>query len=180
MKIEQFVSQSIGEWNSMRSAHSLAFKQFEEIVSSIRIKEINIEDKELNELILANKNLCHEKYVSPFRVEWEAESNWNEDESEEKNKGTSIFVPIPRSNNSGKMLIGKGYTEAISVHSNYKLSEDGMLTLITNYKQTIAEEKIWFLSPTIRCRFSCLKTSKGSGILQTSFASEIKKNSNEH
>ena len=30
MKIEQFVAQSQGEWNSMRSSHSLAFKQFEE------------------------------------------------------------------------------------------------------------------------------------------------------
>ena len=37
MQIEQFFLKSVGEWNSMRSGHSLAFQEFEEIRSKIKI-----------------------------------------------------------------------------------------------------------------------------------------------
>jgi len=37
MQIEQFFLKSVGEWNSMRSGHSLAFQEFEEIRSTIKI-----------------------------------------------------------------------------------------------------------------------------------------------
>ena len=37
MQIEEFFIKSIGEWNSMRSSHSLAFQEFEEIRSTIKI-----------------------------------------------------------------------------------------------------------------------------------------------
>ena len=38
MDIEQFVAHSLGEWRSMRSGHSLAFQQFEDVLSEISIK----------------------------------------------------------------------------------------------------------------------------------------------
>ena len=37
MHIEEFFLKSVGEWNSMRSGHSLAFQEFEEIRSKIKI-----------------------------------------------------------------------------------------------------------------------------------------------
>jgi len=37
MSIEQFVARSEGQWRSMRSAHALAFKQFEDVISTIKI-----------------------------------------------------------------------------------------------------------------------------------------------
>ena len=37
MNIEEFFLKSVGEWNSMRSGHSLAFQEFEEIRSKIKI-----------------------------------------------------------------------------------------------------------------------------------------------
>jgi phycoerythrin-associated linker protein len=37
MNIEEFFIKSVGEWNSMRSGHSLAFQEFEEIRSKIKI-----------------------------------------------------------------------------------------------------------------------------------------------
>ena len=42
MTIEQFIAQSEGSWRSMRSGHSLAFQQFEEVLSEITIEKIEI------------------------------------------------------------------------------------------------------------------------------------------
>ena len=63
MDIEQFVAHSLGEWRSMRSGHSLAFQQFEDVLSEISIKSFEIieskndrismvsEDESLSELV---------------------------------------------------------------------------------------------------------------------------------
>ncbi|NCY13111.1 MAG: phycobiliprotein lyase, partial [Synechococcaceae bacterium WB8_1A_041] len=45
----------------------------------------------------------------------------------------------------------------------------------TKYGQSIAEERIWFVSDNIRCRSSVLKTASGAGVLQTSFSSEVRR-----
>ena len=44
MNIEQFVEQSTGEWRSMRSGHSLAFQQFEEVLSIVEINALAVGD----------------------------------------------------------------------------------------------------------------------------------------
>ena len=67
-----------------------------------------------------------------------------------------------------------GYAESQIAKSSYEFSSDGTLVMETRYEQSIAEERIWFVSENVRCRSSILKTSEGSGILQTSFASEVK------
>ena len=54
MDIEQFVAQSIGEWRSMRSGHSLAFQQFEDVLSEISIKAFNDDPNKISELIKAS------------------------------------------------------------------------------------------------------------------------------
>ena len=51
MTIEQFVAQSTGRWRSMRSGHSLAFQQFEEVLSEVTIEEISREDSVVKELL---------------------------------------------------------------------------------------------------------------------------------
>ena len=48
MNIEQFVAQSEGTWRSMRSGHSLAFQQFEEVLSEVQISRIESSDQEIN------------------------------------------------------------------------------------------------------------------------------------
>ena len=60
MTIEQFVAQSSGKWRSMRSGHSLAFQQFEEVLSEVMIEEISKEDSAVKQLLespLANHQL---------------------------------------------------------------------------------------------------------------------------
>ena len=56
-----------------------------------------------------------------------------------------------------------------------RILSDGTFLLTTQYEQSIAEERIWFVSEHVRCRSSVLRTSAGSGVLQTSFASEVRR-----
>jgi phycoerythrin-associated linker protein len=177
MTIEQFVAQSSGKWRSMRSGHSLAFQQFEEVLSEVTIEEISKDDsavKQLLESSLANKHNL-DTISSPFKMEWCAESDWEPDDPSEVSSGSCIIVPLVKDISSGMLIRSVGYAEAEAAISEYNFSNDGTFTLTTNYEQSIAEEKIWFVSENVRCRSSVLRTSSGSGVLQTSFASEVRR-----
>ena len=177
MTIEQFVAQSSGKWRSMRSGHSLAFQQFEEVLSEVTIETISKDDsavKQLLESSLANKHNL-ETISSPFKMEWCAESDWEPEDPSEVSSGSCIIIPLVKDISSGTLIRSVGYAEAEAAISEYNFSNDGTFTLTTNYEQSIAEEKIWFVSENVRCRSSVLRTSAGSGVLQTSFASEVRR-----
>jgi len=177
MTIEQFVAQSSGKWRSMRSGHSFAFQQFEEVLSEVTIEEISKDDSDVKQLLessLANKHNL-ETISSPFKMEWCAESDWEPEDPSEVSSGSCIIVPLVKDISSGTLIRSIGYAEAEAAISEYKFSNDGTFTLTTNYEQSIAEEKIWFVSENVRCRSSVLRTSAGSGVLQTSFASEVRR-----
>ena len=54
MNIEQFVAQSEGKWRSMRSGHSLAFQQFEDVLSEVEITRIEDTDADIEKLTIAS------------------------------------------------------------------------------------------------------------------------------
>jgi phycoerythrin-associated linker protein len=108
-------------------------------------------------------------------MEWEAESDWEPDDPTAVSAGSCILVPLQLSETKGLIVRSVGYAEAEQATSQYEFSSDGTLLLSTIYGQSIAEERIWFASENVRCRSSVVKTSEGSGILQTSFASEVRR-----
>ena len=177
MTIEQFVAQSSGKWRSMRSGHSLAFQQFEEVLSEVTIEEIDKENTAVKQLIESSiiANQDEHLVTSPFRMEWCAESDWEPEDPSEVSSGSCIIVPLAKDKSSGTLIRSVGYAESESAISEYSFLDDGTFTLTTHYEQSIAEERIWFVTENVRCRSSVLRTSAGSGILQTSFASEVRR-----
>ena len=177
MTIEQFIAQSEGSWRSMRSGHSLAFQQFEEVLSEITIELIDSDEQEVYDLCQVYKQEEHKRYtfVQPFKMTWSAESDWEPDDPSEVSSGTCIIIPLKEDDEKGLLIRSLGYAESQMAKSSYEFLSDGTFILKTQYEQSIAEERIWFVSKNVRCRSSILKTSEGSGILQTSFASEVKK-----
>ena len=174
MNLQSFVERSEGQWRSMRSGHSLAFQQFEEVLSQITIERLDLNDERVIHLIESEPSLegipdC------PFRMEWNAESDWEPDDPSEVSAGSCILVPVPSSETSGVLLRSVGYAEAEQASSKYEFLSDGTFVLNTKYGQSIAEERIWFVAEHVRCRSSVLRTSEGSGVLQTSFASEVRR-----
>jgi phycoerythrin-associated linker protein len=173
MDIIQFVEQSIGQWRSQRSAHHLAFSHFEAVQSIIDIDLISTADPAVVELCQAY-NIAPDRVVSPFKMQWEGQSDWDEDKPEVK--GSTILVPVadPIRPNQGKLLRDQGYAETIAAAGDYHFLDDGTFVLITPYENAAAEERIWFANPNLRFRVSLIKTSGGSGVVTASFSSEIR------
>lgn len=172
MDITKFVELSLGRWRSQRSAHHLAFSHFEEVVSTIDIIPLNPEDSEVIALCQSYA-INPQAIATPFRMSWEGESDWNE---EEILKGSTILVPVPdpETPSRGRLLRDQGYAETIPSIGEYQISEDGTFTLLTPYDRATAEEKIWFATPNLRFRVSLIRTSDGSGVTTASFSSEIR------
>tara|TARA_B100000029_G_scaffold138327_1_gene133298 strand:- start:314 stop:862 length:549 start_codon:yes stop_codon:yes gene_type:complete len=173
MEIEEFVGLSKGVWRSMRSGHSLAFKQFEQIISKITISTLDKDDEEVLALLESKYDLG-ETYKAPFKVEWKVEEDWDTDDESLSKEGFSILIPFPKDTNSGYLLRSTGYIEPRQSLSEYIFLNDGTFKLQTNYEKTIAEERIWFLSKNVRCRSSVVYTENKIGVIQTSYSSELK------
>ncbi|WP_320675154.1 phycobiliprotein lyase [Prochlorococcus sp. MIT 1341] len=160
----------------MRSSHSLAFQQFEETVSHLKIERISPADMEIISLLKSNGYKDCKDLLFPVKMRWEISSDYEKGNDQDEVCGTCYLIPIPISLHSGEMIRSEGYTEKTKVISKYHFTSDGTFLLDTKYDQAISEERIWFLSRNVRCRSSVIKTSEGAGILQTSFASEVRLN----
>ena len=126
MNIEEFFLKSVGEWNSMRSGHSLAFQEFEEIRSKIKIVPSKRNDSRVVKFL--KDNLITTNAVNKaFLINWEAKSEWGEENQKENSSGESILVPIEISKTEGKIIRSVGYTEAVKIESSYKILDDGTL-----------------------------------------------------
>jgi phycoerythrin-associated linker protein len=172
MNIKEFVEGSIGHWRSQRSAHHLAFGHFEAVQSEIDITSLSIDAPEVIELCKAN-DVDPQTAVSPFRMSWEGQSDW---EDSEAIKGNCVLIPIPDRDrpNCGKLIRELGYAEEMPAIGEYSFTDDGTFVLVTSYDRASAEEKIWFVNPNLRCRVSLIKTDTGTGVITASFSSEIR------
>ena len=154
MSITEFVAQSLGRWRSLRSVHHLAFSHLEEVNSEIEIIGLNTSDIEVIQLCKEH-NIDPSLAQSPFKMTWEGESDWDE---QEELKGSTILVPISndKHDNQGRLLRDKGYAETMPAIAEYDIQEDGTFVLITKYDRASAEEKIWFANPKLRFRVSMI------------------------
>ena len=133
--INQFVKKSLGEWKSIRSTHSLAFQEFENSTSKIIIKDIEIKDTKVIEL-LEKYNLSSETSFVAISISWQATSDWEENEKFEEDQ--TIWLFIPKAENAGIVLRNKGYTESLISSSEYFIDENNNLNLKTIYNATVS------------------------------------------
>ena len=169
--INQFIDKSIGEWKSIRSTHTLAFQEFENSTSKIYIKYINSKNKKVIG-IFKNYKLSLNIESTAISIEWQAVSDWgNEDIGEEDE---TILIFLPKDENSGIVLRNKGYTESFISSSNYFVDKQNNLHIKTIYKSKVSEERISFLSTHIRSRFSTIRNLENNSVIQTSHTSEIR------
>ena len=173
MNIEEFFLKSIGEWSSMRSGHSLAFQEFEEVRSKIKIVQSKGNDYRVNKFLKDNL-ITSSSANKAFLINWEAKSQWGDENQQDITSGESILVPIEISKKEGKIIRSVGYTEAIKVISSYKILDDGTLIINSDYSHIRTEERIWFVSSNLRSRSSVTRAIDSLAILQTSYASEIR------
>ncbi len=173
MSIEEFFLKSVGEWKSMRSGHSLAFQEFEEIRSKIKISCLKGNDPRVVKLMREN-HITSQDFPNPYLISWEAKSDWDGYSSQEKSSGESLLIPLASSNSDGQIIRSHGYSEPLQIISTYKIINDGTLIIYSEYNKIITEERIWFISDNLRSRSSVTRSSDSKAILQTSYASEVR------
>ena len=171
ISIKKFIQNSIGEWKSLRSTHSLAFQEFENSTSKIVINFIGLNDPKVVALLEKYKLVSDPSIIS-VSISWQATSDWEEDKKYAKNQTILLFSP--KDKNSGIVLRNKGYTESNISSSEYFMDENNNLNIKTLYNTTISEERISFLSTHIRSRFSIVRNFGSNSIIQTSHTSEIR------
>ena len=169
--INQFIDKSIGEWKSIRSTHSLAFQEVENLTSKIVIKEIETNNKNVVEL-LEKYNLSSKPSFIALTISWQAVSDWEKEQKIEADKTILLFVP--KFKNKGIVLRNKGYAESQISSSEYLIDENDNLNIKTVYSSTISEERICFLSNHIRSRYSVIRNNENNTVIQTSHTSEIR------
>ena len=169
--INQFIDESIGEWKSIRSTHTLAFQEFENSTSNIYIKHINKKNKKVFEIFKNYKFSLNLESIA-ISINWQAISDWEDDYKSEGDETILIF--LPKDENSGIVLRNKGYTESFISSSNYFFDEQNNLHIKTIYKSKVSEEIISFLSTHIRSRFSTIRNLENNSVIQTSHTSEIR------
>ena len=169
--IKEFIDNSIGEWKSIRSTHTLAFQEFENTNSSLIISYQDIESEEVLEI--KNRFKSSQDISLSIKISWQSFSEWaTESQSQESN---TILVFFQKDEYTGTLIKDKGYTEKIPSSSRYYMDENKTFNIQSEYNATISEEKIWFLSTNVRARYSVIKNKNNNGILQTSHATEIRK-----
>ena len=104
-RINQFIDQSIGEWKSIRSTHTLAFQEFENSTSKIYIKHINPKNKKIIEIFKHHKLSLNLASIA-ISIKWQTVSDWEDDVVEEGDETILIF--LPKDENSGIVLRNKG------------------------------------------------------------------------
>ena len=167
---KEFINDSIGEWKSIRSTHTLAFHEFENTKSDISISSIEIAAGEVKDLL--DKFEFNNQPEFALAIKWKSKSDWIDENQVQKDR--TILVFIPKDINSGILIRNKGYIESIHSNSDY-LIDDNTLNIKTIYNSTISEEKIWFLSNNVRTRYSVIKNKQNGSIIQTSHTSEIRR-----
>ena len=169
--IEEFIDKSIGEWKSIRSTHTLAFQEFENTNSTLKISYQDIESEEVLEI--KNRLNFYHNISFAIKISWKSISEWStENKSEESN---TILIFVPKDEYTGTLIKDKGYAEQIPSFSHYFMDLDKTFNIRSEYNATLSEEKIWFLSKNVRSRYSIIKNKINNGILQTSHATEIRK-----
>ena len=169
--IKEFIDKSIGEWKSIRSTHTLAFQEFENTNSTLKITYQDIESEDVLEI--KNKLKFSKNISFAIKISWKSISEWStENKSQESN---TILIFVPKDAYTGTLIKDKGYAEQIPSSSRYIIDESNTFNIETEYNSTISEEKIWFLTENVRSRYSVIKNKINKGILQTSHATEIRK-----
>jgi phycoerythrin-associated linker protein len=149
----------------------LAFQEVENTTSKIVIKELEINNRNVVEL-LEKYNSTSKVSIIALSISWEAISDWEMDKKIEEDKTILLF--LPKDKNKGNVLRNKGYTESVISSSEYLIDENENLNIKTIYSSTVSEERICFLSNHIRSRYSVIRNHENNTVIQTSHTSEIR------
>ncbi len=162
MTMMDFFRKSEGTWFSQRSVHHFDATAGQSGESNIIIQVLDKDD-------LRIKQVCEAQNVDPSLAVGGASFLWqdNLDDPEPNPDWAAILVDIPDTENSptGRFLRNKGYVEGIPVVCQYHFTDDGVLTISTEYEKNQGMERCWFITDDFRVRVSTVKMMNGVNLM---------------
>ena len=162
MTMMDFFLKSEGTWFSQRTVHHFDSAQDESGKSNIFVKVLTKDDPKVI-------NVCEQQKVNPALAKGGASFNWqdNLDHGEPNPNYSAILVDIPDSQTgrTGKFLRNRGYIESIPVVSRYHFTNDGVLTIDTEYEKNQGQGRCWFLTDDFRVRVNTVRMMNGVNLM---------------
>jgi len=170
MTIIEFFQQRAGTWLSQRTSHHLIIKKSESGKSEIKVENLSLDDPAVIALCELHEYAV-DRALCAAQVSWQGSMEW--DSAPDQQSGSTVLVAIGEPDNmqAGTLLRQQGYAEKSPVAGRYRVSDDGVLCLITEYGMVYSEEKLWFPKPNI-----CMRAGLTTGMSNiASFCTEIRK-----
>ena len=170
MNIENFLNLIVGRWFAQRTSYVLDQEEVENSKADITIEALNKDDPEVIK-ICEDNNIKAEKIIGGIKSSWDNSVDWGKT----KEQGSSLLIFVPDEDNfeKGLLLRNSGVGKNNISHCSYGFTKDEVLTLLTQEKDCIIEERQWFASDNLKLRN--LVVNVGGDCKQTTFYSEIRK-----
>ncbi|ELR99736.1 phycobiliprotein lyase [Gloeocapsa sp. PCC 73106] len=162
MTMMDFFRKSEGIWFSQRTVHRFDALDDESGESNLIVKVLEKDDQRVMQI-------CQDHGVNPDLVTGGASFNWQDNlEDREPNPNyAAILVDIPHAQNPrlGKFIRNRGYVEGIPVVSSYQFTDNGVLTIETEYDRNQGQERCWFVNDNFRVRVSTVRMMNGVNLM---------------
>ncbi|MCT0214080.1 phycobiliprotein lyase [Synechococcus sp. CS-1327] len=145
----QFLARSAGTWLSHRSVHHFEESDDESGCSNLVIVPFGPDDLAVDRVSEQFK-LASGGAVGGARFFWQ--SNTMPIDLVDGNAAVLVDIPDPSDDTRGVMYRDVGYLEGLAVASHYVISDDGVMSLHTEYDRNSGVERCWFLSDDTRVR----------------------------
>jgi CpeS-like protein len=167
--IKEFLEMSAGKWFSQRTSYGLAFKDSDNGKADIVIDILPSDDVDVVKLCQQHSIESSQAWGgAKVTTQAQAGMPWERTKGQTNSNSSLIMVPIAESDcaNRGQLLHSAGAA------GTYSLGDDEALTLVMNYPNMSAEERIWFASPNLRLRTTVFQDDRGFSM--ATFCSEIR------
>ncbi|NJL62647.1 MAG: phycobiliprotein lyase [Methylacidiphilales bacterium] len=157
-----FFRKSEGTWFTQRAVHHFDSVEDESGESNLTIEVLNKNDPRVQEI-------CDSQGIDPNLATGGASFAWqvNLDIRELSSGNAAILVDVPDTENTkiGKLIRNQGYVETIPVVSRYNFTDEGVLTIDTNYDNNQGQERCWFINDDFRVRVSSVRMMNGINLM---------------
>lgn len=162
MTMMEFFKKSEGTWFSERTVHRFDSAGDESGESNIIIKVLDKNDPAVLEI-------CREQGADPTLASGGASFQWqgnlSEKEPDPNYRAILVDIPNPENHQEGKFLRNQGYVEGIPVVGVYRFTDDGVMTIETEYERNQGQERAWFVTDNFRVRVSTVKMINGVNLM---------------
>lgn len=162
MTMLDFFTKSEGVWFSERTVHRFDSAGDESGESNLIIKVLAKDHPKVLE-VCQQQGIDSNLVSSGASFQWQG--NLSEKDPDPEYEAILVDIPNPQNPRTGKFLRNRGYVEGIPVVGVYYFSDDGVLTIETEYERNQGQERCWFITDNFRVRVSTVKMINGVNLM---------------